>query len=58
MDRVGDLVIDGNSSQIADPAFLRELRPWLRFSPRQTRTSGQPPIHQTPKRGVRETEGR
>jgi nitroreductase len=33
MDRVRDLVVAGNSAQMADPAFLRELKSWLRFSP-------------------------
>lgn len=33
--RVKDLVIAGNSAQIGDPAFVRELRTWVRFSPRQ-----------------------
>ena len=35
MDRMRDLVIAGNSLQMADPAFIRELKSWLRFSPRQ-----------------------
>ncbi|HUZ64293.1 MAG TPA: hypothetical protein VMU82_11375 [Acetobacteraceae bacterium] len=35
IDRVRDLVITGNSAQMADPAFVRELKHWLRFSPRQ-----------------------
>ena len=35
IDRVRDLVVAGNSAQIADPAFVRELKAWLRFSPRQ-----------------------
>jgi nitroreductase len=35
IDRVRDLVIAGNSAQMADPAFLKELKTWLRFSPRQ-----------------------
>lgn len=35
MNRVRDLVIAGNSTQMADPAFMRELKAWLRFSPRQ-----------------------
>ncbi|WP_374570097.1 nitroreductase family protein [Phenylobacterium sp.] len=34
LDRLGELVAAGNSAQIADPAFRRELRSWLRFSPR------------------------
>jgi len=35
MDRVRDLVVAGNSAQMADAAFLQELKTWLRFSPRQ-----------------------
>lgn len=35
IDRVRDLVIAGNSAQMADPAFVRELRDWIRFSPRE-----------------------
>jgi len=35
MDRVRDLVLSGNSTQIADAAFVRELKTWLRFSPHQ-----------------------
>lgn len=35
MNQVRDLVLSGNSAQIADPAFMRELKSWLRFSPRQ-----------------------
>lgn len=33
--RIKDLVIAGNSAQIGDPAFVRELRTWVRFSPRR-----------------------
>lgn len=33
--QVRDLVVAGNTAQIADPAFVRELKDWLRFSPRQ-----------------------
>jgi Nitroreductase family len=40
MDRVRDLVIAGNNAQIADLAFVRELKSWLRFSPRQALESG------------------
>lgn len=40
MDRVRDLVIAGNSAQIADPAFMRELKAWLRFSPRRAMETG------------------
>lgn len=38
--RVRDLVIAGNSAQMADPTFLRELKAWLRFSPRQAMQTG------------------
>lgn len=34
IDQVRDLVLAGNSAQIADPAFMRELKQWLRFNPR------------------------
>ncbi|MEG3147862.1 nitroreductase family protein [Sphingomonas sp. RT2P30] len=34
LDRVRDLVVAGNSAQMADPAFVRELKAWLRFNPR------------------------
>lgn len=33
IDQVRDLVIAGNDAQMADPAFMRELKDWLRFSP-------------------------
>ena len=33
LDRLADLVATGNSAQWADPAFVRELRHWLRFNP-------------------------
>jgi nitroreductase len=51
--KVGELVIAGNSAQMANAAFMRELKAWLRFSPRQaidtgdglfTATSGNPPL--------------
>lgn len=32
VDRVRDLVVEGNGLQMDDPAFLRELRDWIRFS--------------------------
>lgn len=41
LDRVRDLVIAGNNAQMADPAFMRELKFWLRFSPRRAIASGQ-----------------
>lgn len=40
IDRVRDLVIAGNNAQIADAAFVRELKTWLRFSPRQAMVTG------------------
>lgn len=40
MNRVRDLVVTGNSAQLADPAFMRELKTWLRFSPRQAIEKG------------------
>ncbi len=33
IDRLRDLVIAGNTAQLADPAFVAELKHWLRFSP-------------------------
>lgn len=53
IERVRDLVIEGNSTQMSDRAFVRELRSWMRFSPRQalrtgdglfTATSGNPTL--------------
>jgi nitroreductase len=50
---VRDLVVAGNSSQMADDTFVRELKSWLRFSPREALqrgdglfsvTSGQPAL--------------
>ncbi len=40
MNEVRDLVLSGNSTQIADAAFMRELKSWLRFSPRQALETG------------------
>lgn len=40
IDRVRDLVLSGNSAQIADAAFVRELKTWLRFSPRRAIGTG------------------
>lgn len=39
-DKVRDLVISGNSTQLADPAFMAELKEWMRFSPRLAASSG------------------
>jgi nitroreductase len=40
IDRVRDLVLAGNSTQLADPAFIRELKSWIRFNPRQAMATG------------------
>jgi hypothetical protein len=40
IDSVRDLVVTGNTTQMADPAFIRELKSWLRFSPRQAMITG------------------
>ncbi len=53
MDQVRDLVIAGNTAQMASPEFVREIKSWLRFSPRQaietgdglfSAASGKPPL--------------
>lgn len=38
--QVRDLVLSGNAIQVADPAFRRELKEWLRFNPRDAVASG------------------
>lgn len=35
-----DLVIEGNTAQLADPAFVRELKSWIRFNPRRAMDTG------------------
>jgi nitroreductase len=40
INRVRDLIIAANTAQMADPAFTRELKSWLRFNPRQALASG------------------
>ena len=40
MGRVRDLVLAGNSTQISDPAFVRELKAWMRFNPRAAADTG------------------
>ncbi|ADG09893.1 hypothetical protein B7G68_07200 [Caulobacter segnis] len=30
-----DMIVDGNSAQLADPAFMRELTDWIRFDSRE-----------------------
>jgi hypothetical protein len=37
---IRDLVIAGNSAQMSDPAFMRELKQWLRFNPRSAMETG------------------
>ncbi len=40
IDRVRDLIVSGNDTQMADAAFMRELKSWLRFNPRQAAAAG------------------
>jgi len=40
IDRVRELVVAGNGAQMADPAFMRELKQWLRFNPDSAMQSG------------------
>ena len=40
IERVRDLVVAGNTMQMADAAFLGELKRWLRFSPSEAIASG------------------
>ena len=40
MTRIGDLVVAGNTTQIGDPAFVAELKHWLRFSPAKALRTG------------------
>ncbi|MDB5395524.1 MAG: Tat pathway signal protein [Rhodospirillales bacterium] len=40
LDRVRDLVVGGNSAQMANAAFIAELKSWLRFSPREAIQTG------------------
>lgn len=37
---IRDLVVAGNSAQLADPRFMRELKSWLRFNPRRAIETG------------------
>ncbi|MEW9920914.1 Tat pathway signal protein [Marimonas sp. MJW-29] len=39
-DEIIDFVIAGNSAQMDDPAFVQELRDWLRFSPSRAVAEG------------------
>jgi hypothetical protein len=38
MRRLRDLVVEGNTAQMADPRFIAELKEWLRFNPRAALT--------------------
>lgn len=40
MGRLRDLVVAGNSVQMADPVFMAELKDWLRFNPRSAMATG------------------
>lgn len=40
IDQLRDLVVAGNSAQMADPAFVRELKSWLRFNPHEALRTG------------------
>ena len=40
IDQLRDLVLAGNSAQMADAAFIRELKSWLRYNPRQALRTG------------------
>ena len=40
IDRLQDLVLSGNSTQMADPAFVSELKSWLRYNPRRALRTG------------------
>jgi nitroreductase len=40
IDRLRDMILTGNRAQMADPAFVRELKTWLRFNPREALRRG------------------
>ncbi len=40
IEQVLELVVAGNSAQMADAAFVRELKKWIRFNPRQALETG------------------
>jgi hypothetical protein len=40
IDLLRDMVLAGNSSQMADPAFIAELKTWMRFNPRAALANG------------------
>jgi hypothetical protein len=40
LERVRDLIIDGNAAQMADRAFMAEFKSWMRFNPRAALAAG------------------
>jgi Nitroreductase family len=40
MMQLSDLIATGNSAQIGDPAFMAELKHWMRFNPRSALANG------------------
>lgn len=40
INRLSDLILEGNTAQIADSAFVAELKHWLRFNPQSAIASG------------------
>lgn len=40
INQIRDLVVAGNTAQMADPTFVRELKAWLRFNPAQALETG------------------
>lgn len=38
--QVRDLILEGNAAQMSDPAFMAELKHWLRFNPRSAMATG------------------
>lgn len=40
INQIRDLVVAGNHAQLLDPAFMRELKSWIRFNPAQAMTTG------------------
>jgi hypothetical protein len=40
IDQIRDLVISGNTTQMADAAFVKELKSWIRFNPQSAMKTG------------------
>ncbi len=40
IEQIRDLVVTANTAQMGDPNYIRELRSWLRFSPRRALETG------------------